>query len=105
MGVSSLAVVHFPGGAVAAAPGGRVWRQGSVQVPAAEVRSAVGAGDAFAAGVVFGIHEGRPVEDCLRLGVASAAACIRVAHTSAGIMPAPECLVVADRWGYRPTTS
>ncbi len=31
-GVSSLAVVHFPAGAVAAMPGGQAWRQGSVRL-------------------------------------------------------------------------
>ena len=57
LGVARLAVVHFPAGCVAAAPDGRVWRQGSVRVPADVVRSATGAGDAFAAGVVHGLHE------------------------------------------------
>src|SRR3712207_7201327 len=32
-GVSTLAVVHFPAGCVAAAPDGRTWRQGSVRLP------------------------------------------------------------------------
>ena len=36
----------------------------------AEMRSTTGAGDAFAAGVIFGLHEGWPVERCLRLGAA-----------------------------------
>ncbi len=58
-GVARLAVVHFPAGAVAAAPGGRTWRQGSVLVPREEVRNTTGAGDAFAAGVVLGVHEDR----------------------------------------------
>ena len=56
-GVSGLAVVHFPAGSVGAAPDGRTWRQGSVLVPPDRVRSTTGAGDAFAAGVVFGLHE------------------------------------------------
>ena len=33
-GVSKIAVVHFPAGCVAAAPGGRSWRQGSSRWPA-----------------------------------------------------------------------
>ncbi|HEY0932928.1 MAG TPA: carbohydrate kinase family protein, partial [Trebonia sp.] len=48
-GVSVLAAVHFPAGCVAAAPGGRTWRQGSVRLPREQVRSTNGAGDAFAA--------------------------------------------------------
>jgi sugar/nucleoside kinase (ribokinase family) len=101
LGVSALAVVHFPAGCVAAAPGGRTWRQGSVRVPPEEVRSATGAGDALAAGVVLGLHEGWPVERCLRLGVAAAAACVRSPTTSGGILAADECLAAADAAGYR----
>jgi sugar/nucleoside kinase (ribokinase family) len=101
-GVSVLAVVHFPAGCVAAAPGGRTWRQGSVRLPREQVRSTTGAGDAFAAGVILGLHEGWPVERCLRLAVASAAACVASPATSAGIRPAADCLAAADRAGYRP---
>jgi sugar/nucleoside kinase (ribokinase family) len=104
MGLSTLAVVHFPAGAVAAGPGGRLWRQGSVLLPADEVRSAVGAGDAFAAGVLYGLHDDWSVEESLRLAVASAAACIREAATSAGIKRADECLALAERFGHRPAT-
>ena len=89
---SKLAVVHFPAGAVAAAPGGRTWRQGSVRLAREEVRSTIGAGDAFAAGVILGLHEGWPVERCLRLGAASAAACVRGPRTSDGIRPAADSL-------------
>jgi sugar/nucleoside kinase (ribokinase family) len=102
-GVSVLAVVHFPAGCVAAAPGGRTWRQGSVRLPREQVRSTTGAGDAFASGVILGLHDDWPVERCLRLAVASAAACVRSPNTSDGIKPAQACLVEADRAGYRPT--
>jgi sugar/nucleoside kinase (ribokinase family) len=102
-GVSVLAVVHFPAGCVAAAPGGRTWRQGSVRLPREQVRSTTGAGDAFAAGVILGLHEGWPVERCLRLGVASAAASVRSPNTSDGIKHAETCLAEADQAGYRPT--
>jgi sugar/nucleoside kinase (ribokinase family) len=103
-GVARLAVVHFPAGCVAAAPGGRTWRQGSVRVPREAIRNTTGAGDAIAAGVVLGTHEDWPVEARLRLGVAAAAACVRSAQTSEGIGPAEACLADADRTGYRATT-
>lgn len=103
-GVARLAVVHFPAGCVAAAPGGGVWRQGSVRVPPEVVRSTTGAGDAFAAGVVHGLHEEWPVEESLRLGVAAAASCLRSPTTSEGLETAPEALASAARWGHRPTS-
>jgi sugar/nucleoside kinase (ribokinase family) len=67
------------------------------------VRSTTGAGDAFAAGVILGLHEGRPTECCLRLGAAPAAACVRGVSTSDGIRAAGACLAEADRAGYRDT--
>jgi sugar/nucleoside kinase (ribokinase family) len=96
-----LAVVHFPAGSVAAAPGRRTWRLGAVRVPRELIRSTTGAGDAFAAGVVLGLHEGWDVERCLRLGAASAAACVRSPRTSAGILRADACLAEAERLGHR----
>jgi sugar/nucleoside kinase (ribokinase family) len=102
-GVSSLAVVHVPAGAVAARPDGQVWRQGSVRLAPERVISTTGAGDAFAAGVIYGLHEGWSVEACLRLGAAAAAACIGDAHTSDGIGTVSECLALVDGLGYRPS--
>lgn len=104
LGVSTLAAVHLPAGCVAAAPGGLVWRQGSVLLPRDEIRSATGAGDAFAAAVVLGLHEGWPVADCLRAGVCAAAACLRGEGTSDGVLGVADCLALGDRHGFRPTT-
>jgi sugar/nucleoside kinase (ribokinase family) len=104
LGCRSLAVIHTPAGAVAADPSGRIWRQGSVRVPKDRVRGTTGAGDAFAAGVLFGIHHDWQINDCLRLGSASAAACIADTHTSAGIHAAEQCLKAADELGYRDPT-
>lgn len=100
-GVSSLAVVHFPAGAVATAPGGQVWRQGSVRLRPEQVRSTTGAGDAFAAGVIYGLHEGWSIDAGLRLGAATAAACLGDPHTSGGIGSVSECLALADELGCR----
>ncbi len=45
-------------------------------IPAERVISAVGAGDAFAAGVMHGIHEDWPIESSLNFGTHVAAACL-----------------------------
>lgn len=103
-GVRQVVAVHFPSGAVAATPDGRVVRQGSVRMPRSQIRNATGAGDAFAAGVVHGLHEGWPVEDCLRAGVCAAAASLAGAGTSDGVRPLDECLDLGERYGFRPVT-
>lgn len=56
-------------------------------VPVSEVVSPVGAGDAFAAGCLYGLHEGWGPEACLRLGHRAAAASLRGA-TATGAIPA-----------------
>jgi sugar/nucleoside kinase (ribokinase family) len=101
LGVARLAVVHFPAGCVAAARGGALHRQGSVRVPPAGVKSTNGAGDAFAAGVMLGLHEGWPVERCLRLGVCVAAVSLGAYSTSGAIRAAAECLAYGERAGFR----
>jgi sugar/nucleoside kinase (ribokinase family) len=99
-GVGELAVVHFPGGCVAAARSGRTYRQGAVRVPPPEVKSTNGAGDAFAAGVMLGVHEAWPVERCLEAGVCVAAVSLGAYSTSAAIRPIEECLAYGRAHGF-----
>lgn len=56
--------------------GTRVWAGGEswfLEPYRVEVRSTIGAGDGFAAGFLWALLEGRPLEDCLRWGNAAAA--------------------------------
>ncbi len=101
LGVSQVAVVHFPEGCVAAARGGQTYRQGSVRVPPEDVKSTNGAGDAFASGVIWGLHEGWPVERCLEAGVCVAAVSLGAYSTSGAIRPVDECLAYGRGNGYR----
>ena len=101
MGVAQIVVVHFPLGAVLVARDGRVVRMPSVNVPPSEVAGANGAGDAFAAGFVYGFHEGWNVEDALTLAHAVAAASLREISTTASIEAWSDCLALARKWGWR----
>jgi len=101
MGPMQLVVAHFPRGAVAAARGGGLLRQPSVRVPAEAIVAANGAGDAFAAGTMYGVHQGWSVADALSLGRATAAASLRALSTTGAVAPWPECLALAQRWGFR----
>ncbi len=98
----SLAVAHFPEAALAVTRNGNVTAVGSVAIPSSEIVGVNGAGDAFAAGVLFASHEGRTVEDALRLGHACAASSMRSAATSSTVVSAAECLELARKWGFRP---
>lgn len=56
-----------------------------LQIPKADIKSPVGAGDAFAAGVLHGLHEGWPAQDSIQLGHKAASACLRIATASDGL--------------------
>jgi len=101
MGVAQMVVVHFPLGAVVASKDGGVTSRPSVNAPPSEVAGANGAGDAFAAGFVYGFHEGWSVDDALTLAHAVAAASLREISTTASVESWSNCLALAQKWGWR----
>jgi sugar/nucleoside kinase (ribokinase family) len=100
-GVQSWVVIHCPEAVYACDTQGHGLWQPSLRVPPAEIAGAAGAGDALVAGVLFGVHERWPMNECLRLGVAAAAASLSHPTCSAGVLPAEACLALAQRLGYR----
>jgi sugar/nucleoside kinase (ribokinase family) len=96
-----LAVIHFPEGAVAAARGGALLVRPSVRVPRDAIKGNNGAGDAFASGMLFGIHEGWPLDRSLALANATAAASLRAITTNGAVENWRDCLALAERWGWR----
>jgi len=92
LGVRERAIVHFPEGACACSASGEIAWQPAVRVPPAMVAGSVGAGDAFAAGALFGEHEGWPVADSLELGVCAAATSLLHATSSQGVRSSKDCL-------------
>ena len=103
LGPMEMVVSHFPEGAIAVTRDGAVVSLGSVAMPAGEIAGVNGAGDAFAAGVLYGWHEAWPIAERLRLGHACAAASMRKVSTTQGVAPVAECLALAQRWGHRPS--
>jgi sugar/nucleoside kinase (ribokinase family) len=100
-GSMRVVVAHFPKGAVAVTRGGELVRHPSVRVPPEAVASPNGAGDAFAAGYVYGHHEGWSVEDSVALAHAVAAASLRAISTTGAVESWRACLDLARRWGWR----
>ena len=101
MGVGELAAIHHPDGAVAVTRDGTTAARGSVRVPPEHITGTVGAGDAFFAGMLLGIHESWSLERCLDLGNAAAATSLHATTTSASIRPWAECLAYAKTHGLR----
>ncbi|MDE3068048.1 MAG: carbohydrate kinase family protein [Verrucomicrobiota bacterium] len=100
-GVREWVVVHFPEGACALGQEGPFHCQRSLCIPQSEIVGTVGAGDAFAAGVLYGLHEGCPMETALRHGVCVAASCLGGAGASDGIQPLTGCLTLEKTFGVR----
>lgn len=101
MGVRRHVVLHFPqGGCVVSADGSTVWR-GSVRVPPERIVGTAGAGDAFAAGCLFGLHENFPIAEWLELGVCVAACSLLHPTCSESVPAAAEALTFGRAHGFR----
>lgn len=100
-GVRQSVTIHAVEGAVSAGTAGTV-RQSSLQLPEGYIKGATGAGDAFAAGWVYGLHEDWPAGEGLKLGVCAAAACLADPTPSRGVLPLQDCLQLARTFGFRP---
>lgn len=96
-----LLVVHYPMGGIVLTRNGEVAEHPSVKVPQSEIKGSNGAGDCFAAGILFGHHEGWPIMQSLRLAHAAAAMSLRSPATTESVRPWKECLAQADAWGWR----
>ena len=99
-GVHQLVVIHCPEGVLAASPAEHFW-QPSVALPAELIVGAAGAGDALAAGVLYGCHEGWRLDRSLELGVCAAAASLRDVTCSAKVETVAACLALGRIYGYR----
>lgn len=101
LGAMNVVVAHHEKGAELAARDGTTLSIPSMNVPESAHRGANGAGDAFAAGFLYGRHEAWSHELSLRLAHAAAAASLRSPTTSGGVASVGECLALAEKWGWR----
>ncbi len=93
-GVRRTVTIHFVEGAVSAEKCGVSHRRASLQLPPGFIKGATGAGDAFAAGLLSGLHDGLPMPECLRRAVCAAAMCLSDPTPSGGLRPLAECLAL-----------
>jgi sugar/nucleoside kinase (ribokinase family) len=100
-GVQGWVIIHFPEGAAALGRDGCFHVRGSLRVPPRQIVSTVGAGDAFAAGVLLAVHESAPMETALQYGVCVAAACLQGAGASDGVGALQESLGLEGRFEIR----
>jgi sugar/nucleoside kinase (ribokinase family) len=101
-GVRRAVAIHFKEGAVIVAGNGETHLHGSVNLPRARIRGAAGAGDAFFAGLLYGLHEGWSWQDCARLAVCTATASLEAPTCSDAVRPWRECLALGEQFGFQP---
>ena len=100
-GVREVVVIHFPEGAFARTRKGEdVW-QSSLNLPGKYIAGTAGAGDAFCAGVLLGLHEGWELKRCLEAGVCAAAASLSEPTCTGGMKPLAACLALAKKYKFR----
>lgn len=100
MGVQDWVILHFPKGSLAVSRKTGTVFQPSLKIPAERVVGAAGAGDAFASGVLYGIHEQWPMQKALQLGVATAAGSLFSSTCSDSVRSREEMLGLIDEFGY-----
>jgi sugar/nucleoside kinase (ribokinase family) len=99
LGVRQTVTVHTEHGAVATSTTGEHCVQASLQLPAGFSKGATGAGDAFAAGLLFGMHEGMSLQQRLHLAVCTAASSLSDPTPSNGVLSVTDCLALGERFG------
>jgi sugar/nucleoside kinase (ribokinase family) len=101
LGVREWAFIHFPEGACACSAAGQFFWQPGVAVPAAEIAGTAGAGDAFAAGLLLGLHENWAMSRSLELAVCTAATSLLHPTCSDSIRPLTDTLAFGRQRGFR----
>ncbi len=101
-GVRELVVIHFPEGAFGRTRKGEDFWQPSLKLPGEYIAGTAGAGDAFCAGVLFGLHEGWDPPKCLLTGVCIAAASLSDPTCTAGVKSLGHSMALAKKFGFGP---
>lgn len=97
-GNMELVAVHMPEGAYLLTRAGKKYSQGSLSLPGNYIKGTVGAGDAFCAGMLYGLHEGWQPEKTLKLGSCAAAACLSQPGATDGLLSLDKVMELGNRF-------
>jgi sugar/nucleoside kinase (ribokinase family) len=100
-GVREMVIIHFPEGGFARTRRGEDLWQSSLKLPNHYVAGTAGAGDAFCAGCLLGIHEGWDLSKCLLAAVCAAAASLSHPTCTAGVKSLNAAFGLAKKYGLR----
>jgi sugar/nucleoside kinase (ribokinase family) len=100
LGVSKAVILHFPEGSWMLDANG-FFTMPSLPVSGKDIQGTVGAGDAFAAGALYGLYHRWEPEDVLFLASCSAAANLFSGDASSGAKPLGELKTLGARYNVR----
>ena len=101
LGAPGRVIVHCVEGAVCREPDGALVTQPSLNLPAGMIGGSTGAGDAFTAGFLYGVHEDANTQICLLQGVCAAAQSLTHPTASGGMRLLDECMTLPDLFSFR----
>ena len=98
MGAKKSVVIHSPEIAYCLLANNKEYHQQSLNIPPEKIIGSCGAGDAFCAGILYGLHENWPMQKTLLLANCTAAASLTRETNSDGIKSLEETLALAKIW-------
>lgn len=100
-GNMELIAVHMPEGVFIMDRSGSMYSCGSLRLPDGYIAGATGAGDAFCAGMLYGLHEGWDYVRSARFGSCCAAASLSVTSATGGIKSMEQVLSLGKQYPER----
>lgn len=97
-----LVAVHMPEGVYLRDAAGERRSLGSLRLPEGFIAGSVGAGDAFCAGMLYGLHEGWDMIEAARFAMCCAAASLSAPGASEGVSTLDEVMRLGLRFAVRP---
>ena len=101
LGSPGRVILHCVRGAVCREADGTLVTQPSLDLPSDHIEGSTGAGDAFTAGFLLGVHRNADTGTSLLQGVCTAAQSLTHPSASGGMRPLDECMVLPERFALR----
>ncbi|MCI8597254.1 MAG: carbohydrate kinase family protein [Lachnospiraceae bacterium] len=100
-GVSDLVVLHAPEGGAYLTKNGEYGFVPSLKLPKGYIRGSVGAGDAFCAGILYGLYQEYSMEQTMVLANGAAAANLSEPDSLSGLRPVADIFRLAEQYPQR----
>lgn len=101
LGVKDIAVIHCPEGGFALDNTGNYVSIPSQNLPKGYIKGSVGAGDAFCAGVLYGIYKGFSLDKTVEIGNLAAAANLSEIDSISGLRSLDELMLLKQKYPVR----